>query len=251
MASQFIFNSTKGLQRSQCRILVCTDRHSQGIKDKVFLPNSVFCCLTDDFLCNLNSLFRTVRYAILIQGKAHYQTAIFLYQRENLFHDFFFSIDRIDHSFPIINPKCCFHGSNIRRINLERQVDDCLKFISHLLQHGLFIDFRQPHIHIQYVNAPVLLSNAFSQNIINIRFAERFLERFFPGWIDSFSDQNRRIFKYHCMGIGTDHSMFLFCDQNRFQILCFFYYRPYILRCGSTAAACHTHSVFYKRYHIF
>ena len=82
-----------------------------------------------------------------------------LYQREDLLHDLFLSVYRVDQRFPVIDPERPLHGHRVGGVDLKRQIQNTLKFLYHIHHHLRFIDPRKSHIDIQNIGAAILLGN--------------------------------------------------------------------------------------------
>ena len=91
--SIFFSYLSQSFQRSDCSCRLRTDRHTKNINYNIFLIDTIFLCLFDNFACNLYTPFGCCRNSIFIESKTDNHPAIFLNQRKYCIHGTLFSID--------------------------------------------------------------------------------------------------------------------------------------------------------------
>ena len=174
-------------------LVVGTYSHGKRVYDDVFFRDSVFCGFCVKLFYNLNSFFCAFRNSAFIQGKGNNHTAVFFYKREDLFHNFLFSVYRINKRLSVINAEGLFHSNRVRGIDLKRQICDSLKLLDDSFHHAAFINFRKADIYVQNLSTFFFLGNSFVEDVGNVLVVESLLELLFSSRINSLADKNRSL----------------------------------------------------------
>ena len=202
MAAQFLPDDLQRTQRFLGSGIVGTDSQAQGIEYDVFFCNAVFRRFCQNAAGDLHAAFCRGGNAALIQRQRHHQTAVLGHQREHGIHALLLAVDGVHHSLAVAAAQGGLHRSRGCRIDLQRQIQNGLQLTDGIRQHGSFVDFRQAYVHIQNVNALLLLGNALLQDIVHIPCPQRLFQTLFSGGIDALTNENGVITEYYRMGIG-------------------------------------------------
>ena len=91
-----------------------------------------------------------------------------LHEREDLFHDLFLSVYRVDQRFSVVDPERPLHRHRIGSINLQRQVQNALKLLHDIHHHLRFIDPRKSHVDVENIGAALLLGNTHGEDVCQV-----------------------------------------------------------------------------------
>ena len=192
------------LHRGQSRRRICRDRHRERIEDEIFFADAVIGRSPDDLLGDRDTLLGRIRDAALIERQSHDETAVLRNEREDHAHDFFFSVDGVDHRFTVISAKTGFHRDRIGRIELQRKIRNCLQFTNCTKQESRLVDFGKTDIDVEELYSRVLLFQGFAEDIVDIVFTKGLLETLLARRVDALTDQDRAFAELDRMRVGRN-----------------------------------------------
>ena len=246
MTPQIPSDAPECLQGGKCRPIVCADGHSQRVKHNIFFVDAVFRRHGENLLGNGHTAVCRVGDSALIQRQRYYHAAVFFHQGEDGIHTLPFSAYGVNHSLAVVVAQSDLHSMRIGRVDLQGQIGDRLQLTHSRFEHFRFVDLRQTHVHVQYVNAGFLLPHALTQDVIHISLEESLLEAFLSRGIDPLSNENGTVPKHHRVGVGGYRRDVFIGYRNRGQVCRLFRQSVDVFRRGAAASADHPHTRFYK-----
>ena len=145
------------LHRGERRGRVCGDRHRERVEDKILLIDTVVRGSLNDLLGDRDTLVSCIRNTILIKSQRNDESAILRNEREDHTHDFFLTVDGVDHRLTVIRTKTGFHRHRVRGIELQRKIRNSLKFSYCTKQESRLIDLRKTDVDVEELYSRVLL----------------------------------------------------------------------------------------------
>ena len=245
MTTQLPADPGHGLQGGLAGAAVRADGHAKGIKNNVFSGNSVVFRGFQDFFRNFKAAFGGCRNAVFVQRQRHHHAAVFLHQREDGGHAAFLAAQGIDQRLAVIPPQGGFHRNRVRRVDLQRKIDDLLQGCDSLRQNLRLVDAGQAHIHIQNVHLFLLLGHALGEDIVQIPLQNGGLQPLLAGGIDPLADEPRFFAKFYGVGVGRHHRQAFIRGVLRADGGGFRRQGGDMRRGGAAAAANHTQALFH------
>ncbi len=187
---EFIPDAAQGLERCECAGTVRGNGHAQSVDDEIIMGDAIAIRGVVYFAGNGHAAVCRGRDAVLVEGKADENAAVFSNERHDCLDVLSLSIDRVDHGLAVIAAKGALEGDNVGGIDLKREPGDALKALHHRFHHGRLVDFGETDIDVQNICAGVLLIKSLLQNIGNILIAKGLFEAFFAGRVDTLTDEN-------------------------------------------------------------
>ena len=181
------------------------DGHGQRVEDEPFRADAVCFRLGEYLFGHGHAPGGAVRDAVVIQRQGDEHSAVLLRHGEYRVHGGALAAHGVDQRPPVVEPRRARHGLGVGGVDLQRQRQDGLQFRHRAGQHGLFVDVRQAHVHVQNVRAGLHLLRAFAQHIAHVVFPQGALEVRLAGGVDALADEHRCAAEFHRPRVGADH----------------------------------------------
>ena len=236
-------NQGQGLQGHFRGVRRGADRHGQGVGDDVLPADAVLRRPGEDPLRDGQAALRRLRDTALVQGQGHHHAAVLPGQGKYRRHALLLAVDRVQHGLAVVAAQGPLHGDGVGGVDLERQVHHRLETAHRLLQHRGLVDLRQTHVHVQHLDALVLLSDALGEDVVHVAGAQGLLEPLLTGGVDPLADQHRVVSEVHGVGVGGHAGQVLGLHRRRHQVFRPPHQRLDIRRGGAAAAAGQAHAL--------
>ena len=250
MASQlFSYHS----YRPQCfnsRSRLCTDRHSERIKNNIAFLYSVTFCRRKYFFCNSHSALCGIRNTLLVKSEGYNKTPVLFCKRHYSLYALCFAVHRIYHRLAVISPKCRLHSHRIGGIYLQRQCRHCLKLTHKTLESCLLVYFGQSGVHVKNMSAVALLTYCLGEDIVHISLSQCGFQLLFTGRIYALADKYGSLSELYSVSI-RGHRRYIFLNNRRHAYTRRFFCKlTYIFGGRSATAARYANSLFNHIRHI-
>ena len=179
-----------------------------------------------------------LRDAVFIQQQPDDDPAVFLHEREQPVHLFFFPGDGVEQRLAVVGAHRTLHCIGVAGIQAERQRCDRLQFLDKRGQDRRLVDVRDADIDVEDLCIAVLLAEAFCEKGIEFALFKRCPHLFTDAGIDPLPDEQRLFADGDRSGERGHHSdVFRFCFLigNRPAPL---HGLADVVRAGAAAAAC-------------
>ena len=225
------------VKRHGCGVAAGRDGERKRVKDQITRAEAVLGGPRQDLVCNGKPAPGRLGDALLVQKQGHRHAAVAPQQRENGAHALVLAADGVDQRLAVVAAHGALERDRVRGVELQRQIRDLLQGLHHQGQHLGLVQLRQTHVHVQHLDAPVLLLGGKAQDVVDIPAQKRLLEALFPGGIDPLANQNGVAPQRDAVRVGAHAACLRSCRGRGEQIRGLFNQRADIVRRGAAAAA--------------
>ena len=188
MQSQTLMHLTHGAQCLHRLLLLCRDGQRQAVDHDILAVEPIGLRLCHNAFGNSNALRRCFGQTALIHREPEYCRPIVFRKREDRVHACALPTDRVDDGAPVRHAQCRLDHCRIRRVDLQRQINNALDGLDYLRDDRSLIDALCTDIDVEHLRARLLLCNGEFLDVAHILLKKRLLQPLLARRIDALSD---------------------------------------------------------------